>query len=304
MRIRSFKWSDVDALTRMLNDIGGLNGSAKAFDAAATRAMLSVPGADPERHCFIAEDDGEPLGYTLVSYEPPISRTVASGGVLQTHRRRGIGRALLRQAVEHAASLGVRALHVEARARDAEANRLLASEGLQVVKSYWQMRWQCDSVPDIALPPGFAVRPLVAMQDEQALTDLQNTSFGENWGFSPNTVEQIAARVRQNKGGPECILFITEHGEPAAYNWTMFLDEGAVSSGAISMTGVHPRYRGRGIGRAVVTAGIAYLVERGASRVELEVDSDNAPARELYLNLGFRKISKTVWYEKRFQNGS
>ena len=302
MRIRRFKWADVDALTSMLNDISGFSGSAKALDAAEMHAMLTVPGADPERHCFIAEDDGEPFGYTLVAYEPPISRAVASGGVLRKHRRRGIGRALLRHAVRHSASMDVAVLHIEASPQNHEANRLLVSEGLEVVKSYWQMRWQCDRAPDIALPAGFAVRPLVPMRDEQALTDLQNTSFGANWGFSPNTVEQIAARVRQNRGGPECILFITEHGEPAAYNWTSFLADGAQSSGAIAMTGVHPRYRGRGIGRAVVTAGLAYLVERGAAKVELEVDSDNAPARELYLALGFRKVSKTIWYEKRFQD--
>ena len=81
----------------------------------------------------------------------------------------------------------------------------------------------------------------------------------------------------------------------------MFIEDGAASSGIIAMTGVHPDYRGRGIGRAVVTAGIAYLVERGAAAVELEVDSENAPARELYLNLGFRKVSRSVWYEKRYR---
>jgi ribosomal protein S18 acetylase RimI-like enzyme len=35
--------------------------------------------------------------------------------------------------------------------------------------------------------------------------------------------------------------------------------------------------------------------------VELEVDSENAPARELYLKLGFRKVSRSVWYEKRYR---
>ena len=81
----------------------------------------------------------------------------------------------------------------------------------------------------------------------------------------------------------------------------MFIDDGPASSGVIAMTGVHPDYRGRGIGRAVVTAGIAYLVERGASFVELEVDAENTPARELYLKLGFREVGRSVWYEKRFR---
>lgn len=301
MKIRNFEWADLDAITCLSNEIGGVSGTAKALDADGMRAVLSVPGCDPERHCFIAEDAGEAVGYSLVSYEPPISRAVASGGVLSEHRGKGIGKALLRKVVEHAEGLGVDVLHVEAGVTHSDANHLLASHGMEVVKSLWKMRWESVGAPDVSLPQGFAVRSLVAGQDERTLTDLQNVSFGENWGFSPNTVEQISARVEHNKGGPESIIFITENGEPAAYNWTMFLSDEESSSGVVAMTGVHPDYRGRGIGRAVVTAGIAYLVERGASFVELEVDAENTPARELYLKLGFRKVGRSVWYEKRFR---
>ena len=301
MRIRNFEWADLDAITRLSNDIGGVSGTQKALDADGMRAVLSVPGSDPERHCFIAEDAGEAVGYSLVSYEPPISRAVAGGGVLPTHRGRGIGRALMRRVVEHAETLGVDVLHIEAGVTHSDANHLLASHGMEVVKSLWKMRWESDGVPDVSLPDRFAVRSLIAGQDEPTLTDLQNVSFEENWGFSPNTVEQISARVQHNRGGPESVIFITEDGKPAAYNWTMFLSDGETSSGVVAMTGVHPDYRGRGIGRAVVTAGIAYLVERGASFVELEVDAENTPARELYLKLGFRKVGRSVWYEKRFR---
>ncbi len=301
MRIRKFQWTDLEVITFLFNEIGGVSGTAKAFDVELMWGMLAVPGCEPEQHCFIAEDSGDAVGYSLVSYEQPISRAVASGGVLSEHRGRGIGKALLRRVVEHAEGLGVDVLHVEAGVTHADANHLLSSHGLDMVKSLWQMRWQGKDIPDVSLPEKFAVRSFVPGQDEMALTELQNTSFGENWGFSPNTVEQIRTRVEYNRGGPESIVFITEEDKPAAYNWTMFIEDGENSSGVIAMTGVHPHYRGRGIGRAIVTAGIAYLVGRGASFVELEVDSENTPARELYLKLGFRKVGRSVWYEKRFR---
>lgn len=300
LRIRKFEWADLDVITSLFNKIGGATGTPRALDKDTMRAMLLVPGCDPERHCFIAERAGDAVGYSLVSYEPPISRAVASGGVLLEHRGRGIGRALLRAIARHAEELGVSVLHVEAGVTHSDAQHLLSSHGMEVVKSLWKMRWQDDEVPAVNLPAGFAVRSLVAGQDEQSLTDLQNVAFGENWGFSPNTVEQIAARVKHNRGGPEAIILITENDAVAAYNWTMFFSDDNSPSGIIAMTGVHPDYRGRGIGRAVVTAGIAYLVERGASFVDLEVESENTPARELYLNLGFIKVGKSVWYEKRF----
>ena len=302
MRIRKFEWADLYVITRLFNEIGGADGTPRALDEEAMRGMLEVPGCDPEQHCFVAEEDtGKAVGYSLVSYEAPISRAVASGGVLQEHRGKGIGRALMRRVVEHAEELRVDSLHVEAGVTHSDMQHLLSRHGMDVVRSLWKMRWQSEGVPEVRLPSGFAVRSLVAGQDEETLTDLQNVSFGENWGFSPNTVDQIRARVEQNRGGPESIIFITEQGKPAAYNWTMFYADDNAPSGVIAMTGVRPDYRGRGIGRAVVTAGIAYLVERGASYVDLEVDADNTPARELYLNLGFRKVGRSVWYEKRFR---
>ena len=301
MRIRKFEWADLEAITGLFNEIGGMSGTPRELDSDAVRGMLTVPGCDPERHCFIVEDAGDAVGYSLVSYEPPIARAVAGGGVLPGHRGKGIGRALMRRVVEHAETLGVDVLHVEAGVTHSDANHLLASHGMEVVKSLWKMRWEGEDMPDVSLPAGFAVRSLVAGQDEQTLTDLQNVSFGENWGFSPNTVEQIRVRVEHNSGGPESVIFITDDGKPAAYNWTMFFADEREPSGVIAMTGVHPEYRGRGIGRAVVTAGIAHLVERGANFVDLEVESENTPARELYLKLGFRKVGSSVWYEKRFR---
>lgn len=301
MTIRRFRWSDVEGLANIFNEIGGLSGTAKAYTPQSLGEMLSQPGCHPEQHCFVAEADGILTGYMLVTYEQPISRAVGSGGVLQDHRGNGIGRALLSSAIEHSANLGVDVLHVETSACSHDAQHILTSEGFVVVKQFWQMRWEDHPIPDVSLPSDFAVRPLIAGQDDEALTFLQNTAFGENWGFSPNTVEQIRARIHQNMGGPEGILLITECGKPAAYNWTMLAVDGANSTGRISMTGVHPNYRGRGLGRAVVAAGIAHLVHRGAAAVELEVDSDNTPARELYLKLGFQRVSKTIWYEKRFK---
>ncbi len=300
LKIRKFEWADLEAIASLFNDIGGMRGTPRELDTDAIKGMLTVPGCDPERHCFIAEDSRKPVGYSLVSYEEPISRAVASGGVLQEHRGKGIGRALMRRVVAHAEELGVGSLHVEAGVTHSDTQHLLSRHGMDVVKSLWKMRWQNEEVPEVNLPAGFSTRSFVMGQDEQVLTDLQNVAFEENWGFSPNTVEQIRVRVKHNSGGPECIIFITEDGNPAAYNWTMFFEDDRESGGVIAMTGVHPEYRGRGIGRAVVTAGIAHLVERGATFVDLEVESENAPARELYLKLGFRKVGRSVWYEKRF----
>lgn len=53
---------------------------------------------------------------------------------------------------------------------------------------------------------------------------------------------------------------------------------------------VAPEYRGRGAGRALMSAVLARAAERGASRCFLEVRSSNAPARALYTSLGFTEV--------------
>ncbi len=49
---------------------------------------------------------------------------------------------------------------------------------------------------------------------------------------------------------------------------------------------VHPDYRGRGIGRALVQHALAYIARRRAY-AHLEVAEDNRPAQRLYQSLGF-----------------
>ncbi len=52
---------------------------------------------------------------------------------------------------------------------------------------------------------------------------------------------------------------------------------------------VRPTHRGRGIGRALVTAAIARAKDRGAHYMDLGTTEDDVAARHLYEALGFRR---------------
>ena len=72
-------------------------------------------------------------------------------------------------------------------------------------------------------------------------------------------------------------------GEVVAYGgMTCVLDEGAVTNIA-----VHPDYRCRGIGRAILSEMLVEADKRGVSSVFLEVRVSNSAARGLYLSSGF-----------------
>jgi ribosomal-protein-alanine N-acetyltransferase len=51
--------------------------------------------------------------------------------------------------------------------------------------------------------------------------------------------------------------------------------------------------RGQGVAFALVSAGIAYLRERGIAELRLEVRPDNAPAIAVYTRAGFKRVGAT-----------
>ncbi|MQG58312.1 MAG: GNAT family N-acetyltransferase [SAR202 cluster bacterium] len=296
--IRNFRWDDIDQMRDLFNGVNSIKGTVKEFDSELMRQILEHPSCKPEENCYVAEIGSQLVGFTIVSPEVPISRAVAGGGVLEPHRHQGIGRALLRKAIERARGLGVTVFHVQAGADSTVACDLLVSEGFAQVKEYWQMQWRDAVLPAVDLPDGMRLRPFALDQDEEALTVVQNRAFGEHWGFCPNTVEEIAARVRMSNTSPEGIVLIAEGDKVAGYNWTIRNHNEHGSVGFVAMTGVDPDYRGNGLGTAVVVSGMEYLNEQNVEAIELEVDSANEPALALYHKLGFRQVARTAWYEK------
>ncbi len=299
--IRSFEWADLNSVTHLFNRINEVEGTSKEFDLELMRQTLSLPSVSPLRNLHLAQIGSEVVGYVLVSPEVPIGRAVAAGGILDDFRGRGAGRQLLKTAIQRARSLGVSVLDVQTSRDAGPARTLLESEGFERVKDYWQMRWEGGELPQLGLRPEFQLESFVLDRDEATLTEIQNAAFGEHWGFCPNTVEEIAARVRMKDSDPDGIIFVMHGDRPAGYNWTLRNVNSHGSIGLVSMTGVHPEYRGNGLGTAVVVTGMQYLRDIGVEAVELEVDAENAPAIGLYTKLGYRQVHHSVWYELKLR---
>ncbi|MDU0205978.1 MULTISPECIES: GNAT family N-acetyltransferase [Paenibacillus] len=51
-----------------------------------------------------------------------------------------------------------------------------------------------------------------------------------------------------------------------------------------------PKHRNKGVGRKLMQYAIDIAIDNKASRFQLETDDENAPARNLFNNLGFKLI--------------
>ena len=71
----------------------------------------------------------------------------------------------------------------------------------------------------------------------------------------------------------------------------------------ITNVALHPDFRGRGIGEAVLKAILNEVLGRGAKFVTLEVRASNMPAVSLYKKLGFKVLgTRKGYYSNPFED--
>ena len=176
---------------------------------------------------------------------------------------------------------------------------MLGAEGFVHARTYWDMVWDREALPQWRVHRGFAVRSFQP-GDASLLTEVQNSAFEGSWGFCPNTVEQIEYRTSMANTSHPGILFLHQDEKPAGYCWTCVAPARGGIRGLIGMIGVVPEYRGQGVSRAILLAGMEYLGSIGVADIALQVDGSNTPAIRLYTSVGFEKAGERHWFERDF----
>jgi len=261
-------------------------------------AVLGQPGLEPTENCFVLEVSGEIKGMALVYSEAPISRSVIE--VLTSPAPAGSPdeAALVRRAVSRAQGMGVAVAHVCV-PPDSERGSLLESLGFSPARTYLDMLWSEDSLPELELPQGYSVRSFQP-GDTPLLTQVQNAAFTGSWGFCPNTEEQIAYRASMPNTSKAGIVFLFRGDQPAGYCWTVMVPSENGPRGMIGMIGVTPEFRGQGLSRHILHAGMKHLRSVGLAEIGLEVDSNNDPGVRLYTSTGFKITGERHWFERVF----
>jgi len=125
---------------------------------------------------------------------------------------------------------------------------------------------------------------------------IQNASFIDSWGFSPNSVKDIKNKVQSDNNIKGGILFYKEINEPEGYVWLTKNTENHKTA-HVSMIGTLPQSRGKGIAKKLLESSINFLITNKYHNLILEVDADNISARNVYKKYGFEDIEESYWYE-------
>jgi len=180
------------------------------------------------------------------------------------------------------------------------------AEGMHLVDDSAYMRRSLDpgefAEHDVALPPGYRYMPL-ADADEESLYGCFSRAYDESGvrSFHDMTYEERRTDFEHYFGGETrdegASLVVVGDGEIVGFS----LVHSRPSEAHLGEVGIVPAHRGRGLGRRMVRCSLMRAA-RDHDTVTLAVDVDNAPAYELYRDMGFEveyRIITHAWRHSR-----
>jgi ribosomal-protein-alanine N-acetyltransferase len=136
----------------------------------------------------------------------------------------------------------------------------------------------------VSAPPGVAVRSLVPA-DVDAVVAIEAEAFTSPW--RPETFLDLYGR-------PNLEMLVMEDREAGVIGYAVLwciMDQGELANMAIT-----PAFRGRGLGRLLLSRVLGTARERGIEAVFLEVRVSNERASRLYEQFGFVDVGKRRGY--------
>ncbi len=150
------------------------------------------------------------------------------------------------------------------------------------------------ALPGVVLVPGVRIRSIID-GEEPALLQFLNHAWAGTWNFRPITMEALQADLGGQRQG---MLIAVDEADPGRILGTChaMFDQGYRNPDGqpyawISNLTTDPAARGRGLGRALLTAGLHELHAQGAGSVALGVDGGAVVPLALYRSVGFATIS-------------
>ncbi len=308
LKIRKFvKGEDEEVWLRIRNEAFKEYESFRPATMEDMEIWQKDPGFDSVG-MFIAELDSEPVGRVQAYVDK--QRTEKKGfiqglGVVPQFRGRGIGRELVRKALESLRERGMETAQANMRDDALACKHIFESFEFKLIRIFSTMRRQLGKAhSDNGENTDVTIRTMRAGIDEiKLITKLNNQAFSEHFNFRPTTLEEWKHWSKDPDFDREGFFFALLKEQPIGYVGTWvdrkFVKFKGIKRGVIATIGVLKPYRRKGVGTSLILRGMEYLKSRGMTEVELGVDDLNeTEAIKLYEKVGFNVVRKHPAYEK------
>ncbi len=126
-----------------------------------------------------------------------------------------------------------------------------------------------------------------------------NASFFANWRYRPGTLADCLRLTEEPGFHPDNVMIAFAGGEPAGLVRVAWDEESGGMAGSVEIVGVIPAQRSRGLGRALLLAGLQRLGSRKCRCFRLVVDAESPVAPSLYQSEGFASAAMRQIWERR-----
>lgn len=176
---------------------------------------------------------------------------------------------------------------------------ILEGLGFAVERYAWHLRRKVCGLAEPAFPPGFSLRRFSPGHDARLWCDLVNSSLGQLVGRLPLSPVDLGPFLADPGFLLDGMLILEDRGEPVGTVMVSRDSEEPETTAEISALGLLTPFRGRGLGKCLLRAAVAFARRTGFTDVGLSVNAENSRAAELYLKEGFAKDHVAVCYGKR-----
>lgn len=295
VQVRTRLESDqVAAVESLLTAAERADGTPPVNEAGRLLLRHPRPGA---RH-LLAYANGTLVGYAQLDDGP--AQSTAQLVVGPDARRRGVGRSLLDRALDEATG----PVQIWAMGDSDGARRLADEVGLQRRRELLVMtRSLDDTLPTEAaspVPDGVRVRTFRPGTDEAGWLALNAAAFAGHPEQGRLTRTDLDERMAESWFDPAGFFLAATGGADetdtetmVGFHWTKQHPD---RLGEVYVLGVAPSLSGRGLGKALLGAGLRHLRDRGNTTVELYVEADHRGAVGLYQGYGFTVAGRDVMY--------
>lgn len=250
----------------------------------------------PETMFLLATVSGAPLGAGTAMASSLGGALYAMARVLPSHRRRGVGRALLRALSEHARLVGREVLVGRVLEDDAESRAFLDRRGFAVLSRERPVALELGRIPAERPTPPPGVE-LVSLAERPDLAEAAYSVEAEAVVDIPVGAERpeprtFAAWHADTVASPDALLDLSlvalDGGVAVGWSGLAATDEDGIAEN--QLTGVRPAWRGRGIATALKREQAWRAKQAGLCSIETTNDEGNAAMRAVNARLGFEPL--------------